>query len=100
MDGELDFQIFSPSIFIYMKKVIISEKILNQIKGGLGDKLTLKDIAKKHKVPTYQISRQIKKGAKVEMEHTNDKKLAQEIAKDHTVEMPDYYTKLDKIEKS
>lgn len=81
-------------------KLIISEKILNLIKGGLGDNLTVKDIAKKHNVSPSQIAVQIKKGTGVEMEHTNDKKLAKEIAKDHTVEMPDYYDKLSKIEKS
>ena len=35
-------------------------------------------------------------GIKIEMEHTNDKKLATEIATDHLKENPKYYTKLKK----
>jgi len=37
-------------------------------------------------------------GVKVEMEHTKDKKLAKEIALDHLAELPNYYSKLQKIE--
>ena len=37
---------------------------------------------------------QIKKGVKVEMEHTNDKKVALKIALDHLKEDPKYYDKL------
>lgn len=38
------------------------------------------------------------KGTKVELEHTDDEKLAKEIAKDHLVEDPKYYDKLEKME--
>jgi hypothetical protein len=38
------------------------------------------------------------KGIKVEMEHTNDEKVAKKIAKDHLDEMGDYYDKLEKVE--
>lgn len=37
-------------------------------------------------------------GIKVEMEHTSCMKLAEWIAKTHLKEMPDYYTKLKKME--
>jgi len=37
-------------------------------------------------------------GIKVEMEHTTDKTLAERVAKDHLTEIPDYYTRLDKME--
>lgn len=37
---------------------------------------------------------QIKKGIEVEMEHTNDKKIALKIALDHLKEDPKYYDKL------
>ncbi|MFA6233494.1 MAG: DUF5661 family protein [Bacteroidota bacterium] len=40
------------------------------------------------------------KGRKVEMEHTNDPGIAREIAMDHLTEDPEYYDKLEKIEKS
>ena len=40
----------------------------------------------------------LEKGIKVEMEHTSDRALAKEIAKDHLLEDPDYYEKLEKME--
>lgn len=43
---------------------------------------------------------QIKMGIKVETEHTNNPLIAEKIAKDHLSEIPDYYTRLDKMEKS
>lgn len=69
-----------------------------EVKGGLADNKTLKDIAKKHKVKVEHLEGQMKMGMKVEMEHTNDKSKAEEIAKDHLVEDPDYYTKLAEME--
>jgi len=38
-------------------------------------------------------------GIKIEMEHTKDKAMAKQIALDHLTEIPDYYTRLDKMEK-
>ena len=40
---------------------------------------------------------QLRRGIKVEMEHTNDPKIAERIAMDHLVEDPRYYVKLAKI---
>jgi len=71
----------------------------DEVPGGLSDDLSLEDIAKKHKVDIDYLKQQHQKGIKVELEHTNDKKLAAEIAKDHLTEFPDYYTRLDKMEK-
>lgn len=34
---------------------------------------------------------EIKKGTKMEMEHTKSKKVARKIAKDHLKEIPNYY---------
>ena len=42
---------------------------------------------------------QLLMGIKVEMEHTKDKSLAKQIALDHLTEVPDYYTRLVKMEK-
>jgi len=42
---------------------------------------------------------QIKIGIKVEMEHTDCPIIAERIAKDHLAEFPDYYTRLQKMEK-
>jgi hypothetical protein len=42
---------------------------------------------------------ELAKGIKVEKEHTSDGALAKKIALDHLSEIPDYYTRLDKMEK-
>ena len=44
-------------------------------------------------------SQQIMIGMGIEMEHTDDPKIALEITMDHLTEIPDYYTRLDKMEK-
>ena len=41
---------------------------------------------------------QLRIGIKVEMEHTDDPKVAEKIARDHLMEIPDYYTRLVKME--
>jgi hypothetical protein len=42
---------------------------------------------------------QLEKGIKIEHEHTNDSYLAKIIAKAHLAEIPDYYDRLEKMEK-
>ena len=37
-------------------------------------------------------------GIKVEMEHTKNKAVAKRITLDHLAELPDYYTRLNKME--
>jgi hypothetical protein len=69
----------------------------NKLVGGLSDKLTLKDIAQKHKVSIDHIKKQLIKGIKVEKDHTNDESKAREIAMDHLTELPDYYDKLETL---
>lgn len=84
-----------------LKSILI--RIINEevdiIVGGKSDGMTLEDIAKKHKVSLKSLESQLKKGVKVEREHTNKDSLAREIAKDHLEEFPDYYDRLDKMEK-
>lgn len=78
----------------------------NKLKGGNSDGKTLTDIAKKHDKKGYyhtddmvtSLKKQLNKGIKVEMEHTDDIALATEIAMDHLYEDPKYYDKLKKIE--
>lgn len=72
----------------------------NLIPGGLSDHKTVKDIAKKYDVSVDTVLSKIKKGIKVELEHTNDRKIATEIAMDHLMEMLDYYDKLETIEET
>jgi len=60
----------------------------NNIKGGLADNIN----------PKYFNQLELGKGIKVELEHTNDPKIAREIATDHLSENPKYYEELEKIE--
>ena len=65
------------------------EEIGDKIKGGKADDNSPQEFDKE----------QIKMGLKIEMEHTDDPMIAIEIAMDHLSEFPDYYTRLDKMEK-
>ena len=80
------------------------DKILSEMMGdkpGCDTKKPKKldDIAKKHKVSTDTLKKELKKGIKVEMEHTTDRGEAEIIALHHLDELPDYYTRLLKMEK-
>ena len=57
--------------------------------GGIGDKYNVSDFPKK----------EMAKGVKTESEHTTNPAIAADISKDHLVEDPKYYTKLEKVEK-
>ena len=75
-----------------MKHILEFRELL---KGGKADGLSLKGVAKKHKMNlTPELETEFKIGQKVELEHTNDPKKADEIALDHLSEDPLYYTKL------
>lgn len=63
-----------------------------KIKGGKAENMTPKDLSKKHKVDIKDIEKEINVGIKIEMEHTDSKKIAKEIAMDHIAEFSDYYT--------
>ena len=56
------------------------------------------ELAKKHGVSIEKINAQLKKGVKVELEHTKNRDQAREIALDHLAEFPDYYDRLEKAE--
>jgi len=85
------------------KKKIDETEIL---KGGLADNKSLIQIAKKHDAKGYyhiqdmvkSLKKQLEMGMEVEMEHTDSKEKAREIAMDHLWEDPSYYSKLKKIE--
>jgi hypothetical protein len=70
-----------------------------KIPGGKSSGKSIKDIAKMHKVSVQIAMKEWLKGIVVEMEHTTDKSIAREIAKDHLFEDIYYYKKLSKIEK-
>jgi len=62
--------------------------------------LTAKQIADKFKLPLSVVAKKIAAGVKVEKEHTKSLRQANEIARDHLGERPDYYDKLHKMEKT
>lgn len=69
------------------------ELVEDEIKGGKADNLTVKDLAKKHKVDVEVIKKEIRIGVKIEKEHVgNDVTKAKEIAMDHISEFSDYYS--------
>lgn len=72
-------------------KVKIKIKIKNKdlLPGGKGDNKPDSDFDPK----------ELENGIQHEMEHTKNRKIAKEIAKDHLSEDPNYYKKLKKIEK-
>ena len=65
--------------------------------AGLSKNMSINDLANKHKVDVNVLKQELKKGIKVEHEHTSDLKKAARIAMDHLFEDPKYYTKLDKL---
>ena len=57
-------------------------------------------IAKKHRLDVSFIQKQLDMGEPIEHEHTKDHALAMDIALQHLDEIPDYYTRLKKMEAS
>lgn len=85
------------------EEISLVDKILSEMLGdkpGIDIKKTksLENIAKKHKVSVEYLEKQLKKGIKIEMEHTTDKGEAEIIALHHLEEIPNYYTRLSKME--
>lgn len=71
----------------------------NKLKGGMADGKTIEDIARKHSIFVGTIKLALEKGIKVEREHTKDIEQEREIAMDHLWEDPEYYEKLERMEK-
>jgi len=56
--------------------------------------------ANKKKISPSKVNpHQLAMGIKIEKEHIDNPKVNKEIALDHLAEMPDYYTRLKKMEK-
>ena len=62
--------------------------------------LSVQQIAKKHRMDVSDIQKQLDMGQPIEHEHTKDHTLAMDIALQHLDEIPDYYTRLKKMEAS
>jgi hypothetical protein len=71
-----------------------------KLKEQLKPYKTVEQIAKKHRLDVSFIQKQLDMGEPIEHEHTKDHKLAMEIALQHLDEIPDYYTRLKKMEAS
>ncbi len=59
---------------------------------------SVEQIAKKHRLDVSFIQKQLDMGEPIEHEHTKDHELARDIALQHLDEIPDYYTRLKKME--
>jgi hypothetical protein len=66
--------------------------------GKLKSHKTVEQIAKKHRLDVSFIQKQLDMGEPIEHEHTQDHELAKDIALQHLDEIPDYYTRLKKME--
>lgn len=70
------------------------EEVAYELLTGL-----LKGVGKHKEVPVTKFDpEQVKMGLEVEKEHTDSPAIAQQITKDHLAEIPDYYTRLKKME--
>jgi hypothetical protein len=58
------------------------------------------ELAKKHNISLDKINKQVESGTKVEGEHTTSKSAARITALQHIDELPDYYSRLKKVEKT
>lgn len=67
-------------------------------KGPVQPYKSPEEIAKKHGVSLALIKKQLEMGIKVEGEHTSNKTSAKITALQHLDEVPDYYSKLKKVE--
>jgi hypothetical protein len=68
--------------------------------GKIKSHKTVEQIAKKHRLDVSFIQKQLDMGEPIEHEHTKDHNLAMNIALQHLDEIPDYYTRLKKMEAS
>ena len=59
---------------------------------------SVEQIAKKHRLEVSFVKHQLEMGIPIEHEHTKDRVLATDIALQHLDEIPDYYTRLKKME--
>jgi hypothetical protein len=76
--------------YLNEKKSEYSNQHKDIIPGGRG----------RGKEPKAFNQKELRMGIKVEMEHTEDRDMAEEIAMDHLTEFPDYYTRLKKMEEA
>lgn len=91
----------SPDSWIKRKRGSNQEKTTScgcSVKEEFKKNLTPEQVADKHGVSVESILKQLEVGIKIEKEHTTSIKLAKKIALQHLGEIPDYYSKLKKME--
>lgn len=76
-----------------------NSKKLKETKSKLTKVPTKKEIANKFKIDSSELDKEIQMGIEIELEHTESKEMAEKIAMQHLIELPDYYTRLKKVEK-
>jgi hypothetical protein len=77
--------------FIYLRKYLytmVNREVWLALSSGMG----------RGYPDSYFDPQQLATGIKIEMEHTSDRAIAKEIAKDHLIEFPDYYISLLEME--
>ena len=80
-------------------KMLLEQKMQEEIEGGLADNKTLENIFKKYpNIDQEKIKKEYEMGIEVEKKEHGDN--AKEIALDHLVERWDYYTMMKIAEKS
>lgn len=77
---------------------IDSHKFEAYIYSILGSILGTGEAKKKKFTEKDADKKELEMGTKAEMEHTKNKAIAKRIALDHLAELPDYYTRLTKME--
>lgn len=81
------------------KKLGIDEhKFEGYIYSLLGSILGTGEAKKKKFTEKDADEKELKMGIKIEMEHTKNRAIAKRISLDHLAELPDYYSRLQKME--
>jgi hypothetical protein len=73
---------------------------MNKMMHKIKSHKSVETIARKHRLDVSFVKNQLEMGIPIEYEHTRDKDLATDIALQHLDEIPDYYTRLKKMESS
>lgn len=79
------------------KKINLTTRFLESL--YISEQGIPKEVGKHKDVPDSKFdAKELAMGIEVEKEHTDNPAIAKEIAKDHLAELPDYYTRLKKME--
>lgn len=113
VNGVQDDNLLDAIVALYLKQDKVSESDMNKLAKqanitidqfyGVLDQFfrnLIRGVGKHAQVPDEHFDKhELEMGVKVEKEHTSDPYIAKIIAKDHLMELPDYYTRLQRMEK-